>query len=596
MTNEDDDFMGQIKIGDEQKNNILKILSNLYGEDRAETVFHELLALIEAHQSRDKSSSVTSWLNEEDIFLITYGDTIRSGSEKTLKTLHRFLSEYLTGVMNYIHILPFYPYSSDDGFSILDYFKVNPDFGDWKDIQAIAENFNLMFDAVINHISAQSDWFQGYLKGERIYKDYFIEAEDSSDLSLVTRPRTLPLLTEFKTTHGIKKIWTTFSEDQVDLNYQNERVLLKIITLLLFYIEQGAKALRLDAIGYLWKQLGTCCIHLKQTHQVIQLFRIVLDLVAPETLIITETNVPHQENISYFGSGYNEAQLVYQFPLPPLVLHALLNGDASYLLAWAETLQLNSERTTFFNFLASHDGIGVMPVKDILPDEAIKNMVEHVEMQNGFVSYKNNPDGSQSAYELNINYFDALNKEGDSDSLHLDRFICSQAILLSIIGVPAIYIHSLLGSQNDLEGVKVSGRYRSINREKLDYMTLVTSLQNASSLRYKIYARYKRLISIRKKESAFHPNALQQVIDLNKHVFSFVRKNEKTAEFMIALHNVSSEIQTVTLRLKDYRLNDQLILVDLLSEQELVVKEGCCIVRLAPYQVIWLRDNNVKEL
>jgi sucrose phosphorylase len=200
------------------------------------------------------------------------------------------LEKYARGVITGVHVLPFFPYSSDDGFSVIDYTAVNPDFGTWADVERLGRNFRLMFDAVINHISAHSGWFQEFLKGNPGFADYFIVVEEGTDLSQVVRPRALPLLTSVQTAHGERLVWTTFSADQIDLNYANPDVLLEIIEILLLYVEKGAEIIRLDAIAYLWKKIGTPCIHLEETHRVVKLFRTVFDAVAPHVMLITRTS------------------------------------------------------------------------------------------------------------------------------------------------------------------------------------------------------------------------------------------------------------------------------------------------------------------
>ena len=352
----------------------------------------------------------------------------------------------------------------------------------------VGKNFHLMFDGVINHISAQSEWFKAFLHDDPKYRDYFIVVDGKPDLSQVVRPRALPLLTEFTTPSGVKKVWTTFSADQIDLNYANPDVLLDIIDVLLFYVAQGAELIRLDAIAYLWKEIGTSCLHLPQTHRVIQLLRAILDEVAPHVALITETNVPHQDNISYFGDGHNEAQLVYNFALPPLTLHTFHTGDASALTQWAASLERPDRwgaatsdlqpssappvrsAPTFFNFLASHDGIGLNPARGILRDDEIAALVDRVVAHGGRVSYKSNPDGSTTPYELNINYFDALSDPNSSEplSLQIDRFVAAHAIMLSLSGVPGLYFHSLFGSRGWPEGVTLTGQNRTVNRQKFD--------------------------------------------------------------------------------------------------------------------------------
>lgn len=578
-----------LDITQDMKNKILDKVNFLYGEEKSQYIYNEIVKLIEKYNGLHDVKDSSVWVDEKDIYLITYGDNIQEEGKSHLKTLHDFFNKHLNGIINNVHILPFYPYTSDDGFSVVDYCKVNPVLGDWGDIEDMSKDFKLMFDAVINHISSKSEWFQGYLKGEEEYKGFFIETEECPELSKVTRPRALPLLTEFNTDRGKKKVWTTFSEDQIDLNFKNEKVLLKIIDVLLFYVQKGARTIRLDAIGYLWKEIGTSCIHLEETHKVIQLFRDILDIVAPKTILITETNVPHKDNISYFGDGYNEAQMVYQFSLPPLVLNAYQTGNALHLLKWADSLEQVSDRTTFFNFLASHDGIGVMPAKGILSDEEIQEMVKKAKEHGGYVSYKDNGDGTQSPYELNINYFDALSHPNDNEDVKIKRFIGAQAILLSLMGVPAIYVHSLLGSRNYVKGVKESGIYRRINREKLLREKLERELSDPNSIRGKIFNNYCKLIRIRKEQKAFHPNSEQKVIYSNNSVFSFIRTSLDKKESILALFNLSDKEQNVIFKLNNYIDIEISTLSDLISGEKFELNKDNIEITLKPYEFMWLK-------
>jgi sucrose phosphorylase len=477
--------------------------------------------------------------------LITYGDQVQKSGQPHLQTLAQFCEKYLHEVVSGIHILPFFPWSSDDGFSVKDYRSVDAFLGGWKNIEQLGRSFRLMFDGVINHVSAQGEWFYAFLRNENPYRDYFLTVEGSPDLSKVVRPRTLPLLTEFQTTSGPRQVWTTFSADQVDLNFQNPAVLLEILDVLLMYAVHGAQFIRLDAIAYLWKEIGSACIHLPQTHAVVQLIRAILDEVAPHVRIITETNVPHQDNISYFGDGKNEAQLVYNFALPPLVFHTLRTGDASALTAWAARLDLPSDKTTFFNFLASHDGIGLNPARQILTQAEIDGLVEQTLAHGGLISYKQNPDGSQSPYELNINYFDALSNPVGNEpiDLQIDRFMASQAIMLSLRGIPGIYFHSLFGSRGWLAGYEKTGRNRTINRQKLDYSLIESELSRQDSLRAKVYYRYCQLLKQRAASSAFHPMGGQQIIESGRSIFSVLRISPSGDKKMLCIQNVTAKPQ-----------------------------------------------------
>ena len=569
---------------------LLSYLTSLYGEEKAPSLLERVQQLLDSYRSRLPMRDGA--LTERDSILITYGDQVQSPNEKPLQTLRAFCEEYLTGIVGGIHSLPFYPWTSDDGFSVVDYRQVDPALGNWEDIFSLQNHFRLMFDAVINHISSKSDWFQGFLHDDPHYRDYFVAVTGEPDLSQVVRPRALPLLTTFDSLSGKKHVWTTFSEDQIDLNYKNPEVLLEILDILLMYVERGATFIRLDAIAYLWKEIGTPCIHLPQTHHVIQFLRAALDEVAPYVHLITETNVPHKDNISYFGDGTNEAQLVYNFALPPLTLHAFHTGAARVLSDWARTLALPSDKTTFFNFLASHDGIGLNPARGILSDADIDSLVQKTLAHGGLISYKHNADGTQSPYELNINYFDALSNPNSLRSLkppspaventetldlQVDRFIAAQAIMLALVGVPGIYFHSLFGSRGWLAGVERTGRNRTINREKCQLSDLQRELADENSLRGKVYRAYRKLLKARSSTPAFHPHGSQKVLDLHPSVFAIERVSPDGNSCVLCLHNVSAAEVPCSMHYSAAQ--------DLLTNQVLQVSD----FKLKPYQILWAR-------
>jgi len=564
---------------------IISKLGFLYGKDRAQNIFKKINELIDRYQKNgERKTPKADFLNEKDVVLITYGDNIQAANKNPLQSLFKFADEYLNQAINIIHILPFYPYSSDDGFSVIDYKRVNPALGDWKDIEDIGQKFNLMFDLVPNHISSESIWFKEYLKGNPKYDDYFISIDKDTDLSSVTRARTHPLLTKFKRKGEDIYLWTTYSPDQVDINFANENVLLEIIDVILFYANKKARVIRLDAIGHIWKKLGTSCINLKETHYVIQLIRAILDEIFPGTLLLTQTNVPHKENISYFGNGYNEVQLVYQFALPLLVLHTFYTGDASRLLEWASRLKNVSDKTAFFNVLATHDGLGVVPVKAILTDKEITDIADNIKERGGFVSYKTVKDGIKEPYEMNITYYSAIADSKNSEELNIKKFIASQAIILSLLGIPGIYIHSLFGTENYLEGVEKTGQKRTINRKKLQYDKLKEDLENSDSREHKIFTEFTKLINKRKSEKAFHPNGKQEVLFLKKGIFSLLRTSPNGKEKIIALHNITDNIQELCIIKNQHNLNKKQC-YDIISEKIINIEK----ISLKPYQIMWLK-------
>ncbi len=558
---------------------IRQILDRIYGEAKGDQAFKRIYKLIKKYPAGKRRQE--SFFSHKDVVLITYGDTLNIAGDAPLKTFNNFACQYLKDAISTVHFLPFFPFSSDDGFSITDFFTINPGLGTWKDVSTIGNTFKLMFDYVVNHFSAKSQWFKNYLLDKEGFRDFAIEVDPSKDLSMVTRPRSLPLLTEFKKSDGNSAhLWTTFSADQIDFNFKSPDALEKMLEVLLFYVNHGASILRLDAIAYLWKQIGTSCVHLPQTHDMVKLFRKILDAVAPDIMILTETNVPHDENISYFGDGHNEAQMVYNFTLPPLLFHTFANEDATVLSNWAKGLQVTSDNNTFFNFTASHDGIGVRPLEGILPRKDINRLVDIVKNCGGQVSYKNNPDGTQSPYELNITYIDAI--LGGKKSTRAEKFLASQAIQYVLPGVPATYIHSLLGSRNWIEGVKQTKRARTINREKLEVEKLIAELNDPESFRSKIFYPYLNFIKIRRQQPAFHPNAHFTIMDLHPGLFAIKRYCEE--QTIYALTNISS--QQVDVSLKENKTVDEM--TDLITCSKFHVES----FYLKPYQFVWLCPEN----
>ncbi len=571
----------------------------LYGDSDGRAAWRRIENLMDEFSGREgpRAGEVAdgAGFTEKDVALITYADQVQSPGEPPLRVLADFLRETVGDDVSILHVLPFFPYSSDDGFSVMDYKEVNPEYGSWEDVKKLGEDFDLMFDLVINHVSRESKWFSQYQDGNPDFSSFFIDVDPSWDLSGVLRPRDNPLTTEAVVDGEEKELWSTFTRDQIDLNYGNPDVLVKMIDILLFYVARGAKVIRLDAVAYLWKKPGTSCIHLEETHRLVKLFRAVLDEVAPEVALITETNVPHEHNVSYFGDEGDEAQLVYQFPLPPLVLDAFQTGNASYLNAWARELDFPGTSGGFLNFLASHDGIGLRPAEGVLPSSSIDRMVDLAVKHGGAVSYRADRSGGKSPYELNISYFDALSDPNGSEPLGLqvDRFIASQAINLAFKGLPGIYFHSLYGSRNWSEGVKRTGRKRSINRERLRLSRLEEELSREDSTRSRVLRRFKSLLEVRRNNRAFHPDSDQKVLDLSPEVVGISRIPEDKGEAVLCLHNVSSEMVEVSLGRGLEVPEEKLTPVrDLLSGKEFRAgPDGTVKVGLPPYGVRWLKGK-----
>ncbi|EIM8287573.1 sugar phosphorylase [Listeria monocytogenes] len=544
-------------------------LRKIYQAAYQPAYLEKMLACAENYSNNTRGSIDT--ISEKNVYLIAYGDSIFEKNKHPLQTLNEFLQEYAQDVITDVHLLPIFPSTSDDGFSVTDYKQIDEQLGDWDDVQKMSENFRVMLDFVANHMSKSSDWFKRFSDNEAPYNQFFIEKDSQFDYKNVTRPRTSPLFHKYE---NDKELWTTFSEDQLDLNVRNIDCLVALTDVLLFYASKQATSIRLDAIGFLWKTSGTTCMHLPETHEIISLWRLLIDELYPNLQIITETNVPHEENISYFGDGENEANMVYQFPLPPLVLHTFTCHDTTKLSKWAKSISQVSSTATYFNFLASHDGIGMRPATGILSDEEINSLVQKAVQNGGQVSYKDNADGTQSVYELNINYGEALQNPGEdtTEELVTKKIIAAHSILLTLQGVPAIYYHSLLGSKNDLVGYEESGINRRINREKLKKNQLVHELET-DTYRQTIFTSLKKLVQIRRNHTAFSPFATQEILDLGPDVFAIKRESEE--ECIYGIINVTSHDIRKTLAFSG---------TNLLTNQPVASE-----LDLTAYEVVWIK-------
>ncbi len=578
--------MTETAIHDEFLARVAAHLEQLYPDENIALLTQQCLSTLGKSASKTVVDQSTLW-SEQDTVLITYGDSLREAGEKPLHTLKKFLHDYLTNTVSVVHILPFFPYSSDDGFAVIDYTEVDPVLGDWNDISHIAQEFKLMVDLVINHTSSQSRWFKNFQYGKDPGKDYFYQASPEYDLSMVVRPRTNPLLRPIETAEGIKYVWCTFSHDQIDVDFSNPKVLLEFISIIARYFDQGACWVRLDAVAFLWKQIGTPCIHLPETHEAIKLLRLLVEYKNSEAVLITETNVPNHENLTYFGNC-NEAHLIYNFSLPPLILHALMSGNSEHLKSWLMSMPPAPMGCTYLNFTASHDGIGLRPAEGLLSDEELSTLVNTMQNFGGKISRRTGNDGTEKPYEINISLFEAMKgTNSGTDQWQIERFLCSQIIMMSLEGIPGFYIHSLFATPNDLNKLLAMQQNRSINRKNWDYSELLTLLKNPESASAKIFNELTRLIKIRKKQPAFHPNATQFTLHLKSELFGYWRQSARRDQSIFCINNLSDLPQE--LHLADINLINTEQWTDLIGTQPIDDLYG--MLTLKPYQCIWLTNK-----
>ena len=567
-----------------------QLYRSVVGEERVKKIVDDLVDAIGASAASaqtDPAHPADLW-SQRDVALITYGDSIVDGGSKPLKVLRDFCEKWLGNYVTWVHILPFFPWTSDDGFSVLDYSSVNQALGDWNDISDIATDYRLMADLVLNHCSSRSAWFENFKQGVEPGKGYFFTKGPSFDVSRVVRPRTSDLTMPVVTSEGEQQVWCTFSHDQVDFDFSNPDVLLEFTRIIRLYLDRGVRIFRLDAVAFTWKRSGTTCINLPEAHDLVRLLRSLIEWVQPDAIIITETNVPNIENLAYFGQR-DEAHCIYNFALPPLLIHTLVEADSSRITRWLMSMPPAILGTTYFNFLASHDGIGLRPVEGLLSEGELDSMIDRLQENGALLSWREHADGTRTVYEVNVSLFDAFKHTGEAVDRTLDRMILAHAILLGLEGVPAIYLHSFVATNNDLSRVENTGHNRAINRHQWALDELTGLLNDAKSQNARCLQAIKQLIDMRQGQPAFHPNATQFTLNCGRSIFGFWRQSPDRAQSIFCLYNVtpiSTTIAAASLNLIGSDSWRDLIsgeTVDLFSEDPTI--------ELAPYQAVWLTNT-----
>ena len=583
------------KINQNINLDILKRLNFIYrsiiSEEKTLEYSKKINKLINIYKDKEPKNSTKDYWSENTILLITYADSINRGlSGKTLNDFGKFYKQYLEKFINSIHFLPFFPSSGDGGFSVKNHNDVDKAYGTWEDIQSLSKKANIMTDLVLNHSSSKGDWYKNFLDDKNPGKNYFYVVDKNYDCSKVVRPRDHDLLTEIELQNKKKFLWCTFSHDQIDLNFKNPDVLLEFIRLILKLSSYGIKIFRLDAVAFIWKQPGTTCLNLSQTHEIIKLLRDIVDQLDKNLIIVTETNLPKQENLSYFGKN-DEAHWIYNFSLPPLIVNTFLFEDSVALTKWSMKMPPAQLGNAYLNFIASHDGIGMRPAEGVLSDKEIKKMLQRLKKNGSKFSMRKLSNNEEKVYEANISLFNAL-QFTDSDlkgKFALKRFIAAHCIILAIEGVPAFYFNSLFATKNDEETFASTGVKRNLNRYKWHYSTLVNLIKTNNTIEKNCYETFKKLISIRKIQPAFHPNATQFTLNLDKNIFAVWRQSRDRKQSIFALTNVSSK--TIRLNTNKINLIDDEQWFDLLSQETKITDDQY--IKLMPFQSLWITNLKV---
>ena len=523
-------------------------------------------------------------ISEKTTLVICYGDSVYSEKKKSIRVFQSFFQKKLKNYFNTIHFLPFYPSSSDSGFAVKDHYKIEKRIGNWSDIKKISKSSHVMADIVINHSSARGLWFKNFLKKKRPGKDYFLTVNSKFNTSKVVRPRDHKLLKKIDIFGKSDFLWRTFSADQIDLDFKNPSVLLRFIKIMVHLVSNGVTIFRLDAIAYLWKKNGTNCINLKQTHEIVKLFRLISNLLNVETIIITETNLPEKENLSYFGKN-DEANWIYNFSLPPLLIHAFLFENSSYLNKWSKNLPNTKNDNCYLNFIASHDGIGIRPTEGLLNKKTLNNFLDRLKKNGSKFSYRKVQNKAKKVYEANITVFDAL-KKSDYDpkgKFFLERYVAAHAIMISFEGIPAIYFNSMFGTSNDEAKFIITGNNRDVNRYRWNFKNITNKLKNNKSKQNIFYQNICNLLNIRRKQKAFHPNALRINLNFGKKVYAFKRVSIDKKQTILCITNLSSKIQKTEISQKYLKMKN-------LINSKIQIEDRKFLV-LRPFETIWLSNK-----
>ena len=558
-----------------------------HSEQEINSVWSQLLQILDPFRvnKNNKELEIESIWDSSSVVLITYPDSIYRKDESTLKTLTEFVKNRLSGLSSVIHVLPFLPSTSDGGFAVSNHEKIDDTFGNWNDLKDLSSKHKIMADLVLNHVSSSHPWVHQFIKSEDPGPSYIVSPSETNVWENVIRPRNTSLFTNINTKQGFKSVWTTFGPDQIDVDWRNPHIFLEFLKLLVRYITNGADWIRLDAIAFIWKEPYTTCLHLDPVHSIVKLLNKCLKIIKPSAVLITETNVPEKENLSYLIEG-NEANLAYNFTLPPLLLEAIYTGKTDLLKSWLSTWKELPRHTSLLNFTSSHDGIGLRALEGIMDDQRIHNLLVESEKRGGLVSHRRLSNGDDQPYELNISWWSAMSNEGsDNTVFQFERFLLSQLFTLSIKGVPAFYLPSVLASPNDIDSFRKTGQRRDLNREKFEANKLLEALKNFDSPASKNISYLTHIVKVRSRLKAFHPEASMKCISTNiANCIILQRGLDEDSVYVIC--NMSSKFLSISPlnQINSLELTPEKRLLDNITGSYFNTDT----FKLNPYQVVWL--------
>ena len=529
----------------QQHDELALLLSDLFQGESSEAIqdlSSQLLQTVESAGVGSRTNGETSGPHERwdggSSVLITYADSLVGRDEAGLLTLSKVINGHYAALASVVHVLPFLRSSSDGGFAVASHEELEPRLGDWAYLELLSRGRTLMADLVLNHVSASHPWVQQFIRGEEPGLSCIYAPDPGGDWGGVIRPRSSSLFTTLATSSGPRAVWSTFGPDQLDVDWSHPEVLQGFTRLLSRLCAHGVSWLRLDAVGFVWKEEGSSCMHHDQAYRLVRILRRLLEQAHPKGVVVTETNVPEEENLSYLRSG-NEAHLAYNFPLPPLLLEALISQRADLLNHWLKRWPSLPVGTTLLNFSACHDGVGLRPVEGLMDAQRLQRLLEACERRGGLVSHRRLADGGESPYEINISWWSAMAGEGrDGAQWQLQRFLLSQLLVLALPGVPAFYLPALLAQANDLQRFSQSGHRRDLHRPQQQAEVLERELADPQHPASQVLAGLEQAMAIRRVHSALHPSAAMRVLSDGRSDLVLLERGGGTRRLW-AIHNLT---------------------------------------------------------
>lgn len=522
-------------------------LTRLYGTAESRPRFEALVARWRdrVREALGDDSPERPRLTEQDAVLIAYPDHLRRAGEPPLATLGRWCREHLTGLVSSVHVLPYHPSTSYEGYAITDYTAVDPAFGTRDDLAALGRDFHLMVDLVLNHCSASHPWVDQFVAQREPGRRYVLTADPGARwLQEVRRARDLPLLHPVETAAGRRHVWTTYSPDLIDLDWREPDVCLEFLEILLDAVVLGARLVRLDAFAYTWKEPGTGCVARPATHDLLRLLQEVLRRAGAGAvaLLPSITNTTQDDNFSYLGPGEPERQadLVYHLPLSGLLLLSSYREDARTLAAWLRGLPEAPQGRAYLNAAATHDGIGLTWLDGLIPAQSIRALVDEAVARGARVSSRRpTASGESQPWEINATWFSACAKGPPAEQVA--RLLATQSVVLGLRGVPALYLPLFLAARNDALRVERTGDNRAINRGRFEVADWERMAAEQGSVEAATLEGMTRLLRARRSTPAFHPEGGQQIVDVGEpSVLAFERTPPGGGRGVLCLTNFSS--------------------------------------------------------